>query len=67
MAHTGSTDNLAARRYLLASLAVQWRFRRQARPSGLRPSLPAAAREEGKIAPVSSKERHLMRSHHMLA
>lgn len=64
MAHTGSPDDLAARRYLLASLAVQWRFRRQSRTSGLRPSLSAGIREEGRISPASSKERYLIRSHH---
>lgn len=65
MVHTESQRNLDARRYLLASLSVQWRYRRLAPPSGLFSSRPVAAQEDSKAAAGRLQEQHLINSHRM--
>ncbi len=63
MAHTESLSQGAARRYLLASLAVQRRYRPLAPLSGLRPSRPAETREDGKPTAESSSPGRPIGSH----
>ena len=56
MVATRSLRDRDARRYLLASLSVQWRFRRLGPPSGLLLSRPVAAQEECMTAAGSLRE-----------
>jgi hypothetical protein len=65
MVHTESQVNLDARRYLLASLSVHWRFRHLAPPSGLLSSRPVIAQKDSKAAAGSLQEQQLIRSHRM--